>query len=127
MLDLAKVESGKMEVFIEELDVAELVRGIEATVQPLIRKNRNALEVAGLDGLGAMHSDATKLRQILLNLLSNASKFTKTGSIFLDIERETDGGEDWLRFRVPISTAITAITTSNSIKVNPRLFRRVIV
>jgi signal transduction histidine kinase/CheY-like chemotaxis protein len=100
VLDLAKIESGKMDVFVEELEVADLLRGVEGTVQPLIRKNRNTLEVAGVDDLGTMHSDATKLRQILLNLLSNASKFTKAGTIWLEARREKKDGQDWLRFRV---------------------------
>jgi hypothetical protein len=100
VLDLAKIEAGKMDLFIEEFDVADLVRGVEGTVQPLMRKNRNSLEVSGLEELGAMQSDATKLRQILLNLLSNASKFTKAGSVWLEIRREALDGKDWLRFRV---------------------------
>jgi signal transduction histidine kinase/CheY-like chemotaxis protein len=100
VLDLAKIEAGKMDVFIEQLDVAELVRGVEGTVKPMLRQNQNSLQVVGLEGTGAMHSDATKLRQILLNLLSNASKFTKAGAISLEIRRETEGEQDWLRFRV---------------------------
>jgi signal transduction histidine kinase len=79
VLDLAKIESGKMDVFLEELDAAELVRGVEETVQPLVRKNGNRFELTGLEGLGSMRCDATKLRQILFNLLSNASKFPRTG------------------------------------------------
>jgi signal transduction histidine kinase/DNA-binding response OmpR family regulator len=100
VLDLAKIESGKMDVFLENLDVAELVRGVEGTVQPLVRKNENTLELAGLDGLGHMHSDATKLRQILFNLLSNASKFTQGGALRLEATRTTEGAQDWLVFRV---------------------------
>ncbi len=100
VLDLAKIESGKMDVFLEDFDVAELVHGVEGTVQPLVRKNENALEVTGLDGLGGMHCDATKLRQILFNLLSNASKFTENGTICLEGERFRKGGTDWLRFGV---------------------------
>jgi signal transduction histidine kinase/CheY-like chemotaxis protein len=100
VLDLAKIESGKMDVFLEELDVAELVHGVEGTVQPLVRKNENTLELVGLDGLGHMHCDATKLRQILFNLLSNASKFTEGGNIRLEARRTPEGAEDWLVFRV---------------------------
>ena len=100
VLDLAKIESGKMDVFLEEFDAAELVRGVEGTVQPLVRKNANRLEVAGLDGLGSLRCDATKLRQILFNLLSNASKFTQNGVIRLEARRSSEAGQDWLRFQV---------------------------
>jgi CheY-like chemotaxis protein/nitrogen-specific signal transduction histidine kinase len=100
VLDLAKIEAGKMEVFLEELDVAELVRGVEGTVQPLVRKNENTLELTGLEGLGSMRSDPTKLRQILFNLLSNASKFTEQGTLRLEASRGPQGGQDWLVFRV---------------------------
>jgi signal transduction histidine kinase/DNA-binding response OmpR family regulator len=100
VLDLAKIESGKMDIYAEDLGVADLVRGVEGTVLPLVRKNENSLEVSGLDSAGAMHSDATKLRQILFNLLSNASKFTQRGTLALTVQRETEDGEDWLRFQV---------------------------
>jgi signal transduction histidine kinase/DNA-binding response OmpR family regulator len=100
VLDLAKVESGKMDIYAEDLDVGELVHGVEGTVQPLVRKNENALEVSGLEDAGAMHTDATKLRQILFNLLSNASKFTQGGRLTLSVQRETEDGQAWLRFRV---------------------------
>jgi signal transduction histidine kinase/DNA-binding response OmpR family regulator len=100
VLDLAKIESGKMDVFLEDLDVAELVHGVEGTVQPLVSKNENTLELVGLDGLGHMRSDATKLRQILFNLLSNASKFTEQGTLRLEASRGSQGGQDWLIFRV---------------------------
>ncbi len=100
VLDLAKIESGKMDVYLEEFDVAELVRGVEGTLQPLVRKNENTLEVAGLEALGEMRSDATKLRQILFNLLSNASKFTEGGTIRFEAERARRDEQDWLRFRI---------------------------
>jgi signal transduction histidine kinase/DNA-binding response OmpR family regulator len=100
VLDLAKVESGKMDVYAEDLDVGDLVHGVEGTVQPLVRKNENTLEVTGLEDAGAMHTDATKLRQILFNLLSNASKFTQAGTLTLAVQRDTQDEQDWLRFRV---------------------------
>jgi signal transduction histidine kinase/DNA-binding response OmpR family regulator len=100
VLDLAKIESGKMDVYLEDVDVAELVRGVEGTLQPLVRNSENQLEMSGLDALGSMRSDVTKLRQILFNLLSNACKFTKHGRIRLEAERAKEAGEDWLRFRV---------------------------
>ena len=100
VLDLAKIEAGKMEVFLEDFDVAELVRGVEGTILPLVRKNQNRLELAGLDDLGSMHSDVTKLRQMLFNLLSNASKFTSSGTIRLEAARTTEPDGDWLCFQV---------------------------
>jgi signal transduction histidine kinase/DNA-binding response OmpR family regulator len=100
VLDLAKIESGKMEVYLEDFEVAELVKGVEGTVLPLVRKNGNQLELEGLGALGVMHSDVTKLRQMLFNLLSNACKFTSDGTIRLETERIREDGLDWLRFRV---------------------------
>jgi len=100
VLDLAKIESGKMEVHLEDFDVAELVRGVEGTILPLVRKNANQIDLSGLDDLGRMHSDVTKLRQMLFNLLSNACKFTHEGRVRLESERSSEAGEDWLRFRV---------------------------
>ncbi len=100
VLDLAKIESGKMDVYLEEFDVAELVKGVEGTILPLVRKNSNQIELSGLDDLGRMHSDVTKLRQMLFNLLSNACKFTQEGEVRLEAERITEAGEDWLHLRV---------------------------
>ena len=81
VLDLSKIESGKMTLYLEEFSVIELVREVAATVQPLIAKNGNRLEMDCAVGLGAMRADVTKLRQILFNLLSNASKFSENGVI----------------------------------------------
>ena len=100
VLDLSKIESGKMEVYAEDFDVEAILREIAGTVTSLIgkKKNRLALDLA-LD-LGGAHTDVTKLRQVLLNLLSNAAKFTEDGTITLGASRVTrpDGG--WLRFTV---------------------------
>ena len=87
VLDLSKIEAGKVDLFAESFDVAELVQGVAVTVQPLVENNANQLEIGQLDGAGTMHSDATRIRQILLNLLSNASKFTNEGTIHLGAER----------------------------------------
>ena len=100
VLDLAKIESGKMEIHLEDFDVAELVKGVEGTILPLVRNNANQIELSGLDDLGRMQSDVTKLRQMLFNLLSNACKFTQEGVVRLEAERTTEAGEDWFRFRV---------------------------
>jgi signal transduction histidine kinase len=90
VLDLSKVEAGKMEVALEEFDVDELLRGIADTVEPLVKKNANQLEVIKPLPLGVMHSDPTKVRQVLFNLLGNASKFTHEGFISLKAAVEPD-------------------------------------
>ena len=101
VLDLSKVESGKMEVFPESFDVEPVLRDVASTVQNLVAKNGNDFALNLEPGLGAMWSDVTKARQILLNLLSNASKFTERGTITLSALRLPGGDEgDWLVFRV---------------------------
>ena len=102
ILDLSKIEAGKLELYLEPFDVEAVVREVATTVTPLVEKNGNRLEVRCADGIGMMHSDLTRTRQVLLNLLSNACKFTTGGAITLAAERErpTDGTGDWLVFRV---------------------------
>jgi GAF domain-containing protein/CheY-like chemotaxis protein len=100
VLDLSKIEAGKMELYLESFDVPALVRDIAAVIQPLAAKNANRLDVQCPDGIGAMHADLTKVRQALFNLLSNACKFTEQGTVSLAVARETADGEEWLRFAV---------------------------
>ena len=100
ILDLSKVEAGKMELFLETFDVATVVRDVVSTVRPLAQKHSNALEVACAPTVGTMRADVTKVRQALFNLLSNACKFTEQGAIRLDAAREARDGREWLRFRV---------------------------
>jgi len=92
VLDLSKIEAGKMELYLESFDVRTLVDEVATTVRPLIDKNGNKLEVRCAEGLGAMRADLTRTRQVLFNLLSNASKFTERGTISLWSGRETGGG-----------------------------------
>jgi PAS domain S-box-containing protein len=87
VLDLSKIEAGKMQLYLETFEVAPLVEQVASTVRPLVEKNANRLAVHCAADLGTMHSDATRIRQVLLNLLSNASKFTDHGLIALDVER----------------------------------------
>jgi signal transduction histidine kinase/DNA-binding response OmpR family regulator len=87
VLDLSKIEAGKMELFVETFSVPAMVRDVVATIQPLVQKNGNILEVDCDPNLGEMRADLTKLRQSLFNLLSNASKFTERGKISLTVER----------------------------------------
>jgi PAS domain S-box-containing protein len=100
VLDLSKIEAGKMELFLETFDVRSTVDDVATTVRPLIEKNSNKLVVDCPDDIGTMHSDATRARQIFLNLLSNASKFTEGGTIRLEARRETDSTGDWMVFTV---------------------------
>jgi PAS domain S-box-containing protein len=88
VLDLSKIEAGKMELFLETFDVRTLVEDVAVTVRPLMAQNSNRLSVSCLPGAGLMRADLTKVRQILLNLLSNASKFTEAGDITLTVSRE---------------------------------------
>jgi signal transduction histidine kinase/DNA-binding response OmpR family regulator len=100
ILDLSKIEAGKMTLFLETFDVADLVQEVATTVHPLIQKNANQLEVQKGDALGSMRADVTKVRQCLFNLLSNASKFTEKGTIRLRVSREAANGHDVLAFHV---------------------------
>jgi len=86
-----------MDLFVESFEVGQLVRDVEAIVQPLVEKNGNRLLVECPEDAGTIQADLTKVRQTLFNLLSNAAKFTDHGTISLTIEREAD---DWLSFAV---------------------------
>ena len=100
VLDLSKVEAEKMEIYPEDIDVAGFATDAAGTVDALVGKKGNvlALDVAG--DVGEARTDAVKLRQCLFNLLSNAAKFTESGTITLRIVREVDEGADWLVFTV---------------------------
>jgi PAS domain S-box-containing protein len=104
VLDLSRIESGKLELHPETFQVGAMVRDVIATIEPLALKNANALEVQCPDAIGVMHADSTKVRQSLFNLLSNACKFTEGGKVRLEVERETGTG-DQIVFRV-IDTGI---------------------
>ena len=100
VLDLSKIEAGKMPLHLETFDVRLMVSEIVTTLQPAIEKNKNALRVRVADEVSAMRADVTKVRQILFNLLSNACKFTDHGTIGLDVDRKLENGQDWIRFQV---------------------------
>ncbi len=87
ILDLSKVEAGKMDVFVEEIDVASLLSEVNAIIAPLAAKNGNELAIHSSEAVASIRSDRTKLKQCLLNVLSNASKFTHDGKLALDVER----------------------------------------
>ena len=100
VLDLSKIEAGKMEVVLEEFSVQDLVEGVTAVIAPLAEKNGNRLEMRIAGEVEGMRADATKVRQTLFNLLSNACKFTQQGCVSLEVVRETDAARDWLRFTI---------------------------
>ncbi len=100
VLDLSKIEAGKMSLHLETFDVSGMIEEIVTTLQPAIEKNRNTLRVHLAEDVGMMQADITKVRQILFNLLSNACKFTDHGTISVDVDQSTEQGQDWLRFRV---------------------------
>jgi signal transduction histidine kinase/DNA-binding response OmpR family regulator/transcriptional regulator with GAF, ATPase, and Fis domain len=100
ILDLSKIEAGKMELFLESFEIPGLVRDVVATIQPLVEKNGNTLQVDCSESLGTMHADLTKVRQALFNLLSNACKFTKQGTITLEVTQAARNGNPSICFRV---------------------------
>ncbi|WP_343893313.1 ATP-binding protein [Craurococcus roseus] len=101
VLDLSKIEAGKMEVHAEDFDAAALLGEVADTVQALVARKSNTLELDLAPDLGAMHSDPVKLRQCLFNLLGNAAKFTEGGRITVSARRERGAdGRGRLEFRV---------------------------
>ncbi|MBA3762201.1 MAG: response regulator [Chthoniobacterales bacterium] len=100
ILDLSKIEAGKMELFLESFDVASMIDEVASTIRPMVEKNANTLHIERAADLGAMHADQIKVRQGLFNLLSNAAKFTHEGSITLQVEREVMESSEWIVFRV---------------------------
>ena len=91
VLDLSKIEAGKMELFLETFSVQRLVKDVIDVSTPLAAKNNNRLEFHVAPDSGEMRTDQTKLRQSLFNLVSNACKFTSDGEVSLDVKRGSDG------------------------------------
>jgi signal transduction histidine kinase len=100
ILDLSKIEAGRMELYLETFELSLMLQDVEATIRPLLEKNANTLLVRQPNDLGAMQADLTKVRQSLFNLLGNASKFTQGGTIALEVARRAVDGRDWVTFRV---------------------------
>ena len=100
VLDLSKVESGKMDLYAETFEVEPMLRDVASTVETLIGKKGNRLVLDLRPGLSTLHSDVTKIRQMLLNLLGNAAKFTEGGTITLAAERRATPEGDLLAVRV---------------------------
>jgi CheY-like chemotaxis protein/nitrogen-specific signal transduction histidine kinase len=96
ILDISKIEAGKMVLHVENVDLDQLIDEVESTARPLVAKNTNSFTVERGPNLGVMRADVTKLRQAIFNLLSNAAKFTQNGQIKLIVKR--DG--DWMEIAV---------------------------
>ena len=100
ILDLSKIEAGKMELSLETFDIATLIAEVASTIGMQAAKNGNTLEVSHAQDIGVMRGDLSKVRQGLFNLVSNAAKFTHDGRIEVLAEREEMDGREWIRFRV---------------------------
>jgi signal transduction histidine kinase len=108
ILDLSKIEAGKMTLYPETFEIATLIHNVVLTVKPAIEKNANVLEVHFDEQLGMMYADQTRMRQVLLNLLSNASKFTTNGKVMLTVNREKD------EFRLDAPLGMITFTVSDT-------------
>ncbi|MGK7872262.1 MAG: ATP-binding protein [Xenococcaceae cyanobacterium] len=108
ILDISKIEAGKMSIYLESFNISTLIVEVHSNVQPLVHKNGNTLEVKEASSLGTMVADRKRVKQVLLNLLSNAAKFTEGGAIALTVDRVSDSthtstnpqSSDWVIFSV---------------------------
>ena len=100
ILDLSKIEAGRMEMQLETFPLAPLVADVVKTIQPLAAKNSNKVTVHCDAAIGTLHADQMRLRQALLNLMSNANKFTERGSIAIDARQGQDDGRDFIIIEV---------------------------
>jgi signal transduction histidine kinase/DNA-binding response OmpR family regulator len=100
ILDLSKIEAGKMDLHLEAFEVSSLIAEVATTIEMEASKNGNTLEIACSPAIGVMRADLSKVRQGLFNLVSNAAKFTHDGQIRVNAERHVMDGSDWITFRV---------------------------
>ncbi|NEZ65123.1 response regulator [Leptolyngbyaceae cyanobacterium CCMR0082] len=98
VLDLSKVEAGRMEMYLETFNIKPLVQDVAATMQPMIAKNNNTLKIQYSDDIDKMHADPVKVRQSLFNLLSNASKFTQNGTITVNVTSTQTDNNSYIDF-----------------------------
>ena len=113
VLDLSKIESGKMEISLEDVNIAEIIEEIESITESLVLKNNNILKIDVQKDIGYMHSDYVKIKQSLMNLIGNACKFTKEGQITLQISQIEENGVEKISFSV-IDTGIGMSKESQS-------------
>ncbi|MFC1679428.1 response regulator [Elusimicrobiota bacterium] len=100
VLDLSKIEAGKMELYLEEFDAGEMIDEVVSMIRPMVEKNSNSLKIDKPRALGTVRADLTRIRQVLFNLLSNSCKFTEKGTITLKASRRVENGSEWLALRV---------------------------
>ena len=100
ILELSKIQAGKMEIYPEAFDLSQFIDGVVSTVKPLAQRKNNKLEVIKQDLPDSMYSDSSRIRQILLNLLGNSCKFTEEGEIQLTVIRKTIDGVKWIYFTI---------------------------
>ena len=100
VLDISKIEAGAMDIYLETFPVEPMVQDVVTTMQTLVEKNSNTLEIDCPDSVSSIHADTTKIRQSPSNLLSSASKFTEQGTISLRVSRETVEDREWINFAV---------------------------
>ena len=94
VFDISKIEAGAMEIYLETFPVEPMIQDVATTMQTLVEKNSNTLEIDCPDAVGSIHADTTKIRQWLFNLLSNPSKLPDPGTISLQVSRETADDSD---------------------------------
>jgi signal transduction histidine kinase len=100
ILDISKIEAGKMEIHLETFEIRQVIREVFSTVRDLVEKNGNKLMFEHNNDPGTMTSDPVKLKQVLINLIGNAGKFTQDGRVELSVHRFMIDGAHWLRFQV---------------------------
>ncbi|HHI92885.1 MAG TPA: HAMP domain-containing histidine kinase [Gammaproteobacteria bacterium] len=100
ILDLSKIEAGKIDLYLEAFAVSTMIADVQSVIEPLARKNNNSFQIDCPESIGSMCSDETKIRQSLLNLISNACKFTKNGEVSLVVRPHKLGRHEGISFRV---------------------------
>jgi len=100
ILDLSKIEAGRMELQLEPFALAPLIANVVKTIEPLAAKSGNQVAICCDSAIGTLHADQMRLRQALLNLMSNANKFTERGTITVDARQGQENGRDWVMIAV---------------------------
>jgi len=100
VLDISKIEAGRMDLYLEDFDIATMINDAASTVTTLVEKNNNELDIKVAENLGSMHADLTKIRQIVFNLVSNAAKFTSGGKVGIEASAIDKDGRAFIRLAV---------------------------